>query len=117
MKEEKNIISDHAILDITGGVSFDDFVTRYKELTSKIVDDFEVVSDFKIDCESGYYNDTEDYYERIVIYYNRYETNEETELRKDQVRWHEERRMSYLKRLIDDNKEEAVKYLKELNLI
>lgn len=117
----KLIVTDYVEIDITGEISIDEFLSKYKEITSKILCKYEQVSDFKIECTSGYYNDEENHYQSILVYFKRLETDDEFESRKEQLKCIEERSKEYainsLKKWIDNNKEEAVKYLKELNLI
>lgn len=113
----KLIVTDYVEIDITGGISIDDFLSKYQEATSKALCEYEQVSDFKLECTSGYYNDGENHYESILVYFKRLETDDEVESRKVKINFAKEHAINSLKRLIDDNKEEAVKYIKELNLI
>lgn len=117
----KLIVTDYVEIDITGGISIDDFLSKYQEATSKALCEYEQVSDFKLECTSGYYNDGENHYESILVYFKRLETDDEFESRKEQLKYIEEREKEHeinsMKRLIDGNKEEAVKYIKELGLI
>lgn len=114
---EKIIIHDDISFDITEGISIEDFIKKYHELTSKVMREYESAYNFKIECESGYYNDNENYYQSIIISFNRLETNDEFEIRKNQQEWRKESAIKSLKQMIDRNQEEAVKYIKELGLI
>lgn len=113
----KLIVNDYVEFDITGGISIDDFLSKYQEVTSKVTCEYEQVSDFKIECECGYYNDNENYYQSIVVSFNRLETDDEFEMHKNQQNWAKETTLKSLKQMIDYNKEEAVNYIKELGLI
>lgn len=114
---EKLIERDFVAFDITEGIPFFEFVEKYQELTSKVKREYGFASDFKIECESGYYNDNENYYQSIIISFNRLETDDEFEMRKNRQNWSKENAIKSLKQQIDDNQEEAVKYIKELGLI
>ena len=115
---DKLMITDYEEFDITGGISIDDFLSKYQEITSKVICEYEQVSNFKIQCtrDDGYYTNGE-VYQGILVYFNRLETDEEAEIRKNQSNWIKESKINSLKKMIDNNKEEAVKYIKELNLI
>lgn len=117
----KLMVNDYVEFDITGGISIDDFLSKYQEITSKVTLEYEQVSDFKIQCTSGYYNDKENHYQSILVCFRRLETDDEFESRKEQLKYIEEGRKEHeinsMKRLIDNNKEDAIKYIKELNLI
>lgn len=113
----KFMVTDYIEFDITGGISIDDFLSKYQEATSKALCEYEQVSNFEIECTSGYYNDGEEHYQSILVYFKRLETDDEFEDRKNKQKLVEERTINSLKNLIDNNKEEAVKYIKELNLI
>lgn len=113
----KLMVNDYVEIDITGGISIDEFLSKYQEVTSKVLCEYEQVSGFKLECTSGYYNDGENHYQSILVYFRRLETDDEFESRKIKINFAKEHTINSLKRLIDDNKEEAVKYLKELNLI
>lgn len=113
----KLIVTDYVEIDITGGISIEDFLSKYQEVTSKALCEYEQVSNFEIECTSGYYNDGEEHYESILVYFKRLETDDELEARKMKINFAKEHTINSLKKLIDNNKEEAVKYIKELNLI
>lgn len=115
----KLIVTDYEEFDITGGISIDDFLSKFKEVISKVLCEYEQVSDFKIQCarDDGYYRLDGEGYQSILVYFNRLETDEEFETRKNQQKWIKENATNSLKKLIDNNKEEAVKYIKELGLI
>lgn len=113
----KLMVSDFTEFDITGGISIDDFLSKYQEVTSKVLCEYEQVSDFKLECTSGYYNDGENHYESILVYFKRLETDDEFEYRKNQSNLMKEYAINSLKKFIDNYKEEAVKYIKELGLI
>lgn len=115
----KLIVSDYREFDITGGISIDEFLSKYKQITSKILCEYEQVSDFKIECsrDDGYYSSDGKGYQSILVYFNRLETDAEFEFRKNQSNLMKEYAINSLKKFIDNNKEEAVKYIKELGLI
>lgn len=114
---QKNIIRDRICFDISEGVTFDFLNKKYLEKVNYINSKFEQVSNIKIECESGYYNDDEDYYESIIVAFDRLETDEEFEDRKYRIQLSKENKNKYLREFIDKNKEEAIEYLKELGLI
>lgn len=116
---DKLMINTYEEFDITGGISIDEFLSKYQEVTSKVICEYEQVSDFKIECASddGHYSYNGEGYQSILVCFKRLETDEEFEIRKNQQQYIKENSINSLKKLIDNNKEEAVKYIKELNLI
>lgn len=114
---EKIIVRDDISFDITEGIYIEEFIKKYNEVTSKIMCEYELTSKFKIECDCGYYNDDENYYQSIIISFNRLETDDEFEKRKNQQECIRKNAIKSLKQMIDNNKEEAVKYIKELGLI
>ena len=115
----KLMVNDYVEFDITGGISIDEFLSKYKEITSKILCEYEQVSDFKIECsrDDGYYSSDGKGYQSILVYFTRLETDEEFESRKNQSNLMKEYVINSLKKFIDNYKEETVKYIKELGLI
>lgn len=115
----KIIVDTYEEFDITGGISIDDFLSKYQEITSKILCEYEQVSDFKIECsrDDGHYSSNGKGYQSILVYFKRLETDDEFEFRKNQSNLMKEYTINSLKKFIDNYKEEAVKYIKELGLI
>lgn len=115
----KLMVDDYEEFDITGGISIEDFLSKYQEITSKVTCEYEQVSDFRIQCvrDDGHYSYDGEGYQSILVYFKRLETDDEFEMRKNRQNWSKENAIKSLKQQIDDNQEEAVKYIKELGLI
>lgn len=74
---EKLLKQDLISFDITKGITIEEFNDRYNECLKYLKDKYDYITDIKIHSDSGEYNDGEDHYEEIDIYYKRYETDEE----------------------------------------
>lgn len=76
------------------------------------------ITDVKIHAESGTYNDGENYYEEINIFYKRYETDVEFERRKVWIEYRnkeqKENELKNLKEYIEKYPDIANKYMNEL---
>lgn len=118
---EKILKKDYRLFDVTKGITIEDFNKKYNQIISHLKDKYGYITDIKIHADCGTYNDGEDYYEEININYKRYETDEEfeicTNLAKIQKSEQKERELNLLKQYMESHKDEAVKYMKELNLI
>lgn len=112
---DKKIVTEPVEIDTTGGISINEFLSKYKEITSEALSRYDQVSNFEITGAS--YGDDESFYQSIIISFDRLETDSEFEARKYKSERAKEDEINSLKKLIDNNKEEAVKYIKELNLI
>lgn len=115
---EKQLKQDHISFDVTSGVTIDEFYDKYYRLLKEVKGKYGYITDVKIHTESGTYNDGEDYYEEIDIRYNRYETDEEFERRKNWIECRKkdqnERELNLLKEYIEKYPEIANKYMNEL---
>ena len=118
---ERKLKEDSVQFTVTSGVTIDEFNEKYNRLVWFLKDKYGYITDIKINCHSYEYNDGEDHEEMIDINYKRYETDEEferrTNLSKIQKSEQEKRELKLLKEYIESHKDEAVKYMKELNLI
>ena len=118
---EKILKEDSAQFEVTSGVTIEEFNEKYKQLIYYLKDKYGYIIDPKISCHTYEYNDGEDYAEVIDIIYKRYETDEEfirrNNLLKIQKSEQEVRELKLLKQYMESHKDEAVKYMKELNLI
>lgn len=114
---EKINVKDHRSIDITNGITLENLINKYEKVIAELQGEYENISDIHIECESGYYNDGEEYYEDIIIVFKRLETDEEYESRIKETEYRKTRAIESLRKIIDSNKEEAVKYLKEIGLI
>ena len=118
---ERKLKEDSVQFTVTSGVTIDEFNEKYNQLVWFLKDKYGYITDIKINCHSYEYNDGEDHEEMIDINYKRYETDEEFERR---INWTESRKkdqeareLKLLKKCLESHKNEAVKYMKELNLI
>lgn len=118
---EKQLKKGCRSFDITKGMTIEEFNDKYNKILKQIKDKYGYITDIKIHAECGTYNDGEDYYEEININYSRYETDEEFERRTDWAESlklrQEERELTLFKEYIESHRDEALKYIKELNLI
>ena len=118
---EKILKDDNAQFEVTKGITIEEFNDKYYRLIKEIKDKYGYITDVKISCHTYEYNDGEDYEEVIDINYKRYETDEELIRRTNWVQMRkseqEERELKLLKQYMESHKDEAVKYMKELNLI
>lgn len=118
---ERKLIKDSVQFEVTGGITIEEFNQKYNQLIWFLKDKYGYITDVMISSHSYEYNDGENYEEVIDINYKRYETDEEfirrfdlTNMRKSEQ---EERELKLLKQYMESHKDEAVKYMKELNLI
>ena len=114
---ERIIKSDSTFISITGGITMEELISKYKKKVSEITLRYEQVSNFKIRCDCLEYNDGEYYEEQIIISFYRLETEDEYKSRLIQNSRIKENTVNSMKKLIDSNKEETISYLKELGLI
>jgi hypothetical protein len=115
----KIIKQDSEIIDITGGVSFSELTNRYSEKVAELLAKYDNVHDIYLECESFEYNDGEKYVQEIIIYYKRYETDEEYQNR---VNWLDCRKkeqeicdIKKMKELISNYTNIAKDYINEIN--
>lgn len=115
---EKQIKSDFISFDVTKGITIEEFNDKYNKLLKEIKDKYGYITDVIIHAGSGTYNDGEDYYEEIDIRYNRYETDEEFERRKNWIEYRksEQERIEIekMKEYINSHTDEAIKYINSL---
>lgn len=118
---EKLLKHDQISFDITKGFTIEEFNDKYNERLKYLKDKYGYITDIKIHSDSGEYNDGEDHYEEIDIYYKRYETDEEFEKRKKWIEYRksEQERIEIekMKEYISSHTDEAIKYIKELGLV
>lgn len=118
---ERKLKEDSVQFAVTPGVTIDEFNEKYNQIVWFLKDKYGHITDVKIGCHSYEYDDGEDHEEMIDINYKRYETDEELirriNLSKIQKSEQEKRELKLLKQYIESYKDEAVKYIKELNLI
>ena len=118
---DKVLKEDSVQFEVTSGVTIEEFNEKYNQLVWFLRDKYGYITDVKISCHTYEYNDGEDYEEVIDITYKRYETDEEfkhrtnwSKIRKSEQ---EKRELELLKQYMESHKDEAVKYMKELDLI
>ena len=115
---EKLLKQDQISFDITEGITIEEFNDKYNERLKYLKDKYGYITDIKIHSDSGEYNDGEDHYEEIDIYYKRYETDEEFESRKYWIEYRkiEQERIEIekMKEYISSHKDEAIKYFNSL---
>lgn len=118
---ERKLIKDSVQFEVTGGITIEEFNQKYNQLVWFLKDKYGYITDVMISSHSYEYNDGENYEEVIDINYKRYETDEEferrTNLSKIQKVEQEARELKLLKQYMESHKDDAVKYMKELNLI
>ena len=90
---------------------FSELIPKLKELEKEFEDKEEV--DLWVDA-SEYEESGEAY---LMVSWVDWETEKDFELRMYEKQWAKERAVESLKRLIDRNPQEAVEYIKDLNLI
>ena len=90
---------------------FNELIPKLKELEKE----FEGKEDVNLWIDASGYDEVDESY--LMVSWKDWETEEEFELRMCQKEWAKERAVESLKRLIDANPQEAVEYIKELNLI
>ena len=117
---EKILKKDCRSFDITNGITIEEFNEKCNKIISKLKDKYGYITDVKIHTDCGRYNDDEDYFADVNIFFKRYETDEEFMLRTNLAKMRkleqEERELKLLKQYIESHKDEAIKYMKELNL-
>lgn len=118
---ERKLKEDSVQFEVTGGITLEEFNEKYNQLVYYLKDKYGYITDVTISSHSYEYNDGTNYEEVIDINYKRYETDEEfiqrtnwTKMRKSEQ---EERELKLLKQYMESHKDEAIKYMKELNLI
>ena len=116
---EKLVKEDRTSFEISSGVSIEEFNDKYYKLLKDVKDKYGYITDIKIHCDSGEYNDGEDHYEDIEICFKRHETDEEFKRRKD---WYElaknkqkENEIRLMKEYIQSHKNEALEFINSLN--
>lgn len=118
---EKQLKQDCRSFDVTQGITIEQFNDKYNQIISQLKNKYGYITDVKIHAICDTYNDGENYYEEININYKRYETDEEFERRTDWAETlklrQEEREFTLFKEYIESHKDEAIKYMKELNLV
>lgn len=118
---EKILKEDSIQFEVTSRVTIEEFNEKYNQLVYYLKDKYGYITDVTISCHSYEYNDGDGYEEVIDINYKRYETDEEfirrTNWTKMRMSEQEERELKLLKQYMESHKDEAVKYMKELNLI
>lgn len=118
---DKKIKQDNKSIDISGGVSFSELTNRYTETVGELLAKYDNVHDIYVECESYEYNDGESHAQEIVIYYKRYETDEEYQKRVDWLEYrkteNEKADTKKLKELIAKYPDIAKDYINELNKI
>lgn len=115
---EKQLKTDYTSFDITSGITIEEFNNKYNKLISQLKDKYGHISNIKIHADSGTYNDGEDYFEEISINYNRYETDDEFEKRKNWIEYknkeQKENELKTLKEYIKKYPDIANRYVNEL---
>lgn len=115
---EKQLKTDYKSFDITSGITIEEFNDKYNKIISQLKDKYGHISNIKIHADSGTYNDGEDYFEEISINYNRYETDDEFEKRKNWIEYRnkvqEENELEKLKEYIKKYPDIANEYVNEL---
>ena len=116
---DKKIKQDSERIDITGGVSFSELSNSYSEVVANLIAKYGNIFDIFVTCESNEYNDGENFEEKIIINYKRYETDEEYQKRID---WQDYRKkeqevcdIKKMKELISNYTNIAMDYINEIN--
>lgn len=116
---DKKIKQDSESIDITGGISFSELTNSYSEVVGNLIAKYDNVHDIYVECESYEYNDGENYAQKIIIYYKRYETDEEYQKR---IEWQDYRKkeqeecnIKKMKELISNYTNIAMDYINEIN--
>lgn len=116
---DKKIKQDNVTINISGGVSFSELTNRYSEKVGELIEKYDNVHDIYVECESYEYNDGENYAQEIIIYYKRYETDEEYQKRIDWLNYRkkeqEECDIKKMKELISNYTNIAMDYINEIN--
>ena len=110
--DRKNVITNRLFFFGPGATyEFNELIPKLKELEKEFEDKEEV--DLWVDA-SEYEENGESY---LMVSWVDWETENDFEMRMYEKLWAKERAVESLKRLIDRNPQEAVEYIKELNLI
>ena len=116
---DKKIKQDSERIDITGGVSFSELTNSYSVVVANLIAKYGNIFDIFVTCESNEYNDGENYEEKFIINYKRYETDEEYQKRID---WQDYRKkeqevcdIKKMKELISNYTNIAMDYINEIN--
>ena len=116
---DKKIKQDSESIDITGGISFSELTNSYSEVVGNLIAKYGNIHDIFVTCESYEYNDGQNYAEKIIINYKRYETDEEYQKR---IEWQDFRKkdkeecdIKKLKELISNYTNIAKEYINEIN--
>lgn len=116
---DKKIKQDSESIDISGGVTFSELTNRYSEKVNELFAKYDNVHDICVECESYEYNDGNNYAQEIIIYYKRYETDEEYLKRIDLLNYRkkeqEECDIKKMKELISNYTNIAMDYINEIN--
>lgn len=116
---DKKIKQDSKSIDITGGISFSELTNRYSEAVGNLIAKYENVNDIFVTCETYEYNDGENYAEKFIINYKRYETDEEYQKRIDLQDYRKKERevcdIKKMKELISNYTNIAMDYINEIN--
>lgn len=116
---EKLLKQDYRSFDISEGITIEEFNDKYNQIISQLKDKYGYITDIKIHCDSGEYNDGENYYEDIEIHFKRYETDEEFKRRKDLNELldnkRKEKEITLMKEYIQSHKTEALEFMNNLN--
>lgn len=115
----KKIKQDSVTIDISGGVPFSELTNRYSETVGELLAKYDNVHDIYVECESYEYNDGENYAQEIIIYYKRYETDEEYQNRIDRINYIKKEQevcdIKKMKELISNYTNIAMDYINEIN--
>ena len=116
---DKKTIQDSVTIDISGGVSFSELTNRYSETVGELFAEYDNVHDIFVVSESYEYNDGENYAQEIIIYYKRFETDEEYQKRIDLQDYRKKEQEKYdikkMKELISNYTNIAKDYINEIN--
>ena len=116
---DKKIKQDNATINISGGITFSELTNRYSEKVGELIAKYDNVHDIFVTCESYEYNDGEDYAQEIIIYYKRYETDEEYQKRIDWIDYRKKEQkecdIKKMKELISNYTNIAMDYINEIN--
>lgn len=116
----KKLRQDNVSIDVTGGISFDKLITKYSEKVGELISKYDNVNNIRVTCESNEYNDGEDYVQELVIYFDRYETDEEYKRR---ISWQnfrnaeiEDKNIKLLKELMTKYPDKALNYINDIKI-
>ena len=116
---DKKIKQDSERIDITGGVSFSELTNSYSVVVANLIAKYGNIFDIFVTCESNEYNDGENYEEKFIINYKRYETDEEYQKRIDWLDYRKKEQkecdIKKMKELISNYTNIAKDYINEIN--